>query len=75
MSMEENLYRIWKLVAITTCINVLSMSGCTMHQSFVIQQMVAGGADPMRSACAISDNSNHDKCLIVAAGPAEVAHE
>lgn len=68
--MSEENYKLWKLAAVTCCVSIMSMSGCTMHRSYTIQQLVAGGADPMRSACAISD-----KCLIVAARSGEVAHD
>ena len=45
---------VWKIIAISVCVIIVSVGGCQSYQNHQIQLMVAGGAEPMKAACAIT---------------------
>lgn len=61
-------YSIWKLIAITFCVTVVSMTGCTMNNKRVLNEMVKNGASPMEARCAIGVDTESQTvlCAIVA---------
>lgn len=68
--MDENQYwaRIWTLVAASFCILTLTVGVCTLYQQHKIAELVAGGADPIKSQCAIDGvhTSNAAVCGVAA---------
>jgi hypothetical protein len=60
---EEFWYSIWKLVAVTTCILIVSVSGCVAHSKYIVAGMVKNGTDPIMAFCSLGVNSNNDALL------------
>jgi hypothetical protein len=56
---------IWKLVATTFCVFVLSVSGCVANNNRVLEGLVASGSTPMEAYCAIRSGS-HDAAMCTA---------
>lgn len=67
--MEENTYwlRLFQTIAAAICILALTVAGCTARNRTALERMVAGGADPMRAACAIGSDERSGVCPILAA--------
>jgi hypothetical protein len=56
-------YSIWRLVAITVCILIVSISGCVANDRRVVTEMVKNGADPMAAYCSLGVNGSLDAVL------------
>ena len=69
--MDENQYwvTIWKTVAATFSVLVMTVGGCSVSQQHKIAELVAGGADPIKAQCAIYgvQSGNAAVCGVVAA--------
>jgi len=67
--MEENKYwiTIWKLVAGTICVIIVSIGGCQSYQNKQIASLIATGIDPIKAACSISPQQmSREICAAVA---------
>jgi hypothetical protein len=64
-AMEENTFwlRIWQTVAAALVALAMTVAGCSSYRSSTIERMVNGGADPIKSSCAV--NSGGDVGIVV----------
>lgn len=57
----------WAICGATVVGLAVSIGGCTAYGTYAVKEMTAHGADPMRSACAVSSQSDTKACAILAA--------
>jgi hypothetical protein len=56
-------YSIWKLAAITVCVLIVSISGCTANDRRVVAAMIKNGADPIMARCSLGVSDSLDAML------------
>ena len=54
----------WKLITVMICTLIVSVTSCVSYQSNLVRDMVTHGADPIKSACAISSSTSSQGCLV-----------
>jgi len=64
MNDDQNFwYSIWKLVSITVCVLIVSISGCTANDRRVVAEMVKNGADPVIASCSLGVVGGYNAAL------------
>lgn len=67
---DDNDVRVWKIVATSVCVLIVSMGGCgsiiNIQDNNAMIKMVADGADPLDAKCAVKGYGTLP-CLIRAA--------
>ena len=61
----------WRVLGMTLVGIAACITGCQGYQNYTVTKMVAGGADPMRAACAVGKEGLREACAILAAGRKE----
>lgn len=63
--MEENAFwlGVWKIVGSLACVTVLSTASCTAHQTYVLNQAIEKGVDPIKAHCSVYGSSDHDQAM------------
>lgn len=52
------------IVATVLCVIVVSASSCSINRTSKIAEMVKGGADPIRAACALRGEGSEPICVL-----------
>lgn len=65
MDGENNFWlAIWRTVAATFGVLVLTIGGCSSYRSRLIAEMTASGVDPLAASCAVhGGDANHSVCV------------
>ena len=71
--MDDNQFwvSIWKMVAVSFCVMVLAIAGCTVNNTRVVNEMTSRGADPIAAACAVNgagERAQAAMCALAASG-------
>lgn len=54
MNEGEFWIQVWKIVAATFSVFLLTVGGCTSYQAHLVRDAIAAGTDPIKASCAIN---------------------
>lgn len=56
-------YSVWRLVAISFCVMVISIAGCVANNNRLIADMVKEGENPIVAGCAFGVSGSYDAMI------------
>jgi hypothetical protein len=54
---------LWKIVAATLCIIVVSLTSCSITRTLTVKELVLNGTDPMKAGCIFDSNSDASRAI------------